>query len=115
MAYEKRTRPYEILVRLKPGGVFEQHVIDIEEMCDVQTGEVASARELLARPITEAEVGVYIGSATAAAIELLNAREAAFAATTRAQDEIHAACRAELEALRTSLASAAASVTAAIA
>jgi len=106
MAYEKRTRPYEILVRLKPEGRIEQHVIDIEETYDVLTGVVSDAKELPARPITAEEAGQYLGEMNVRALESVVAREAA-SEERRAQ---LAAWAADLEDHRTKLVSAAASV-----
>jgi hypothetical protein len=46
---EKVTRPYEVLVRLRPGGVEAAHVMEIEEIKDGDT--VVAARELPAKPL----------------------------------------------------------------
>lgn len=46
---QKVTRPYEVLVRLHPGGVEAAHVMEIEEIKEGET--VVAARELPARPL----------------------------------------------------------------
>lgn len=69
MTIERRASLYEVLIRFDANGYKGSHVIDIDEVFDADTGEIHSARELPARPITQAELGPLLGEATAGLIE----------------------------------------------
>lgn len=59
---EKRTRPYEVLVRIQPDGSQAAHVREIEEV--IEDGVVIAAKELDARPLALAgdEFGALVQS-----------------------------------------------------
>lgn len=59
MGIEKRTFPYEILLRLGPGGLIASHLIELEQVVDGD--EEIAARELPARPIEPAEIAAILG------------------------------------------------------
>ncbi len=67
MTITKNVSLYEILIRFNADGFQGAHVIEREEL--IEDGAVLSARELPARPVTEKEVGVYVGKKNAKLIE----------------------------------------------
>lgn len=75
MGLKKQKHLYEILLRFDADGFRGAHVVDLETITD--DGEIVSAKELPARPITEEEVGSIIGSTNAKVIEQADAALAA--------------------------------------
>lgn len=89
MTITKNVSLYEILIRFNAGGFQGAHVIEREEI--VEGGEVLSARELPARPVTAKEVGTYLGKQNA---KLIQSADAARADTDTAKAEQAEAQRA---------------------
>lgn len=73
MALSKQTALNEILIRLADdGSVAGAHVVEIEHVVDMTSGDVLSSRLLPARGVTPAEVGPILGEANAGLFEQID-------------------------------------------
>jgi hypothetical protein len=96
MPIDRRTFPYEILVRLGPDGYVASHVVDCTQIFEGKTVHAETLGD--ARAVTAKEVGALLGKENARLIEQREAEKARADTAENDQQRIRKALQAEIDA-----------------
>jgi hypothetical protein len=98
MPIDRRTFPYEILVRLGPDGYVASHVVDCTQIFEGKTVHAETLGD--ARAVTQKEVGALLGKENARLIEQREAEKARADTAERDCERGRVALQVEIEEAR---------------